>query len=57
MCCVCVCVCVQFASCKEELLRLLEGYLGILERKALPYAVEIKVYFLCTCRSRNNISF
>ena len=33
----------QFASCKEELLRLLDGYIKNLGDKVLPYAVEIKV--------------
>lgn len=33
----------QFASCKEELLRLLASYIKNLGDKVLPYAVEIKV--------------
>ncbi len=33
----------QFASCKEELLRLLDDYIKILGPKTQPYALEIKV--------------
>ena len=36
----------QFAGCKEELFRLLDGYIKNLGEKVLPYAVEIKVYTL-----------
>lgn len=34
---------VQFAACKEELLRLVESYVCKMERKFLPYVVEVKV--------------
>ena len=34
---------VQFAACKEELLRLVENYVGKMGKKFLPYVVSAKV--------------
>lgn len=38
-----VLVLIQFATCKEELLRLLDSYVEMLGEKISPYAVEVKV--------------
>lgn len=37
----------QFGTAQEELLRLLNDYIKILGKKALPYAQEIKVSNTC----------